>query len=59
MNLGVINIHMVWRPMSLLERGLWKTWESGGANQCVAKCVKACLRDIRDFKSKQHGNWMR
>ena len=54
MNLGVINIHMVWRPMSLLESGSQKTWESGVANQHVAKCVKACLRDIGGFKSQNY-----
>ena len=52
MNLGVINIHMVWRPMSLPESGLWKTWESVVSNQHVAKCVKACLRNIGAFKSQ-------
>ena len=54
MNLGVINIHIVWRPMSLPENGLQKTWESSVANQQFAKCVKACLRDIGDFESQSN-----
>ena len=45
-NLGIINIHMAWRPMSLPESGSWKTWNSNVANEHLAKCVKACLRDI-------------
>ena len=40
MNLGVINIHIVWRPMSLPENGMQKTWKSSVANQHGAKCVK-------------------
>ena len=52
MNQGVINIHMVWRPMSLLESGSWKAWESSVANKQFAKCVKVCLRDIGDFESQ-------
>ena len=52
MNLGAINIHMVWRSMSLSESGLEKTWESSVANQHFAKCIRACLRDIGGFKSQ-------
>ena len=52
MNLEVINIHIVWRPMSLPESGMQKTWKSIVANQHCAKCVKVCLRDIWDFKSQ-------
>ena len=54
MNLGVINIHIVWRPMSLSESGPWKTWESNVANQHLAKCVKACLRDTGCVKSQNN-----
>ena len=54
MNLGVINIHMVWRPMPLSESGLQNTWESSVANQHVAKCVKVCLRDIGGFESQNN-----
>ena len=54
MNLGVINIHIVWRPMSLLESGMQKTWKSSVANQHLVKCVKACLRDIWGFKSQSN-----
>ena len=36
----VINIHIVWRPMSLLESGLQETWKNGIASQCVANGVK-------------------
>ena len=50
--MGVINIHVVWGPMSLLENGSWKTWKSSVANQHFAKYVKACLRDIGSFKSQ-------
>ena len=52
MNLGVINIYMVWKPMSLPESWMRKTWESGVANQGVVKCVKVWLRDIGGFKSQ-------
>ena len=44
-NWGVINIHIVWRPMSLPESGMQKTWKGGVANQHGAKCVK-CARLI-------------
>ena len=54
MNLGVIHIHIVWRPMSLSESGMWETWKSSVANQHFAKCVKACLRDIWGFKSQNY-----
>ena len=40
MNLGVINIHIVWKPVSLPETGMQKTWKSSVANQHGAKCVK-------------------
>ena len=32
--------------MTLPESGLGKTWKSNMANEHLAKCVKACLRDI-------------
>ena len=60
MILGVLNIHIVWRPMSLLERGMWKTWKSSVANQHGAKCVKCAWMIIWGLsESQQHGNWMR
>ena len=43
---------MIWRQMSLLESGSWKTWEISVANQQFAKCVKVCLRDIGDFEGQ-------
>ena len=49
MNLGIINIHVMWRPMTLSESGLQKTWKSSVANEHLVKCVKACLRDIGFF----------
>ena len=52
MNRGIINIHMVWRPITLSESEPQKTWKSGGANEHLVKCVKACLRDIGFFKSQ-------
>ena len=54
MNLGVINIHVMWRPMPFLESGSWKTWKSSVANQHLAKCVTACLRDIGCLKSQNN-----
>ena len=45
-NLEIINIHMVWIPMTLSESGLWKTCKNNVANACLVKCVKASLRDI-------------
>ena len=45
---------MAWRPMSLPEIWLWKTWESSVANEQFAKCTKVCLRDIGDFKSQNN-----
>ena len=54
MNLGIINIHVVWRPMTLSESGLQKTWKSSVANEHLAKCVKVCLRDIGFFKSQNN-----
>ena len=46
MNLGVINIHIVWRPMSLLESRMQKTLKSSVANQDGAKCVKCAWMKI-------------
>ena len=51
MILRVMNIHIVWRPMSLSESGMQK---SSVADQHVEKCVKACLGDIRSFKSQNN-----
>ena len=60
MNLGVIYIHVVWRPMSLLESGLKKTWKSSVANQHLAKCVQGMPETYWMFQeSNQHTNWMR
>ena len=60
MNLGVINIHIVWILMSLLESGMQKTGKSSVANQHDAKCVKcAWLINWGLQESQQHGNWMR
>ena len=36
----VINIPIVWRPMSLLENGLQEIWRNGIAIQDVANGVK-------------------
>ena len=38
--LRVINICIVWRPMSLPESGLKETWKNGVASQHVANGVK-------------------
>ena len=60
MNQGVIDIHIVWRPMSLLESGSQKTWESGVAHQHIAngdKCAWMIIWSLSD--SQQYGNWMR
>ena len=60
MNWGVINIHFVWRPMSLPESGMQKTWKSIVANQHGLKCVKCTWMIIWGLQeSQQHGNWMR
>ena len=40
MSQGIINIPIVWRPMSLLESGLWETWKNGVASQHVVNGVK-------------------
>ena len=40
MNRGVINIPIVWRPMSLLESGSHKTGENGVASQHVVNGIK-------------------
>ena len=45
-------MHVTWRPMTLPEGGLWKMWKSNVANEHLAKCVKACLRDIGFSKSQ-------
>ena len=59
MNQGVINIHILWRPMSLLESGLQKTWEIGVASQCAANGVKCAWMIIWSLSgSQQYGNWM-
>ena len=50
MNLGILNIHVVWRPMTLSESGLQKTWKSSLASEHLVKCVKVCLRDIGFFQ---------
>ena len=52
MDIGILNIHMVWRPMTLPESGLWKTWKSSVANEHLAKGVKVCLRNIGSIKSQ-------
>ena len=54
MNLGVINIHTVWRPMSLLESGMQKTGKSSVANQHDAKCVKCAWLIIGACKSQNN-----
>ena len=36
----VINICIVWRPMSLPESGLQETWKNGVASQHVANGIK-------------------
>ena len=60
MNQEVINIHIVWRLMALLESGSQKTWESGVASQHVVKCVKCAWMIIWSLTESQwHGNWMR
>ena len=60
MNWGVINIYIVWRPMSLSESGTWKSWESGVANQHDAKCVRCAWMTIWGLEeSEWYGNWMR
>ena len=51
-NPGIINIHLAWRPMTLPESGSQKTRKSNVANEHLAKCVKACLRDIGFSKSQ-------
>ena len=38
--LWVINIPIVWRPISLLENGLQEIWKNGVAIQHVANGVK-------------------
>ena len=54
MNLGVIDIHIVWRPMSLPESGTKITGKISVANQHDAKCVKCAWLIIRACKSKNN-----
>ena len=54
MNLGVINIYIVWRPMPLPESGMWKTGKSSVANLCDAKCVKCAWLIIGACKSQNN-----
>ena len=51
-DLGIINTHMVWRPMALPESGSWEMWKDMVTNEHLAKCVKVCLSDIRFAKSQ-------
>ena len=53
MNGRVINIPMVWRPMSLPESGLQKTWENGVASQHVANGVKCAWMIIWSLSNSQ------
>ena len=53
-DLGIISIHMVWRPMALPESGLQETWKDMVTNEHLVKCVKACLINI-GFAKSQNG----
>ena len=53
MNRGASNIHIVWRPMSLLESGSQKTWESGVASQHVVNGVKCAWMIIWGLSDSQ------
>ena len=44
-DLGIINIHVVWWPMVLLESGLGETWKDMVTNETLVKCVKVWLID--------------
>ena len=54
MKCGVINIHILWRPMSLLESGMWKPWKSSVANQHGMKCVKCAWLIIWACKNQNN-----
>ena len=53
MNQGDINVPIVWRPMSLPESGLQKTWENGVTSQCVANGVKCAWMIILSLSDLQ------
>ena len=53
-NWGVINIYIVWTPMSLPENGMWKMWKSSVANQHGAKCIKFAWMIIGACKSQNN-----
>ena len=56
----VINILIVWRPMSLLEGGSQETWKNGVANLHVMNGVRGTrVINWSVANPYYHGNWMR
>ena len=53
MDLGIINIHIVWRPMTLPKRESLENWKDMVTNEHLTMCVKACLIDIGFAKSQK------
>ena len=55
--LRVINILIVWRPMSLLESGSQEIWKNGVANQHVMNGFRATrVINLSVAKPYYHGN---
>ena len=58
--LKVINILIVWRPMSLPEGGSWETWRIGVANLHIVNGVRgARVISWSVANPYHHGKWMR